>query len=249
MGTRTSHWKQFSSQYFFYRHDARTQFHYSGLGLYPTVAFLNHSCAPNCIVVFDGPKCNIRNICKIEKDQELCISYTELLRPPTERRQYLKEHYYFDCWCSRCLHEVKYGTEMNAMKCRNDECKQGVGFRPGLFSTCWISEKEIEVELRKNILRSCAFHSRHTFHLFDSLFEFHDLMFKSNSSMFKSFNSMFQSSSLMFQFNSSMFQPNDSKFQSDSSIIHSDSSMFQSNDSKFPIFQFHVSIKFFDVSI
>ena len=102
-----------------------------GLGLYQTLAFLNHSCEPNCIAVFNGPTCHIRSTRNAEEGQELCIAYTELMRPQSVRQKELKEQYYFDCKCSRCLNEIEHGSEMNGLKCAKNECSNAVGFYSG----------------------------------------------------------------------------------------------------------------------
>jgi SET and MYND domain-containing protein len=104
----------------------------SGLGLYEKLAFLNHSCKPNCIAVFNGPTCSIRTISNVEKDDELCIAYTELMRPQSVRHKELKEQYYFDCTCSRCVHETECGSEMNGLKCVKKDCSNAVGFCSGV---------------------------------------------------------------------------------------------------------------------
>ena len=102
-----------------------------GLGLYQTLAFLNHSCEPNCIAVFNGPTCHIRSIRNVEQGGELCIAYTELMRPQSVRHRALKEQYYFDCSCSRCAQEVNRGSEMNGLKCAKTDCSNAVGFYSG----------------------------------------------------------------------------------------------------------------------
>ncbi len=101
-----------------------------GLGLYQTLAFLNHSCEPNCIAVFNGSTCQIRSIRNVQQE-ELCIAYTELMRPQSVRRKELNEQYYFDCACSRCVNEIEHGSEMNGLKCVKNECSNAVGFYSG----------------------------------------------------------------------------------------------------------------------
>ena len=108
-----------------------------GLGIYQTLAFLNHSCEPNCIAVFNSRTCEIRSIKNIEKGEELCISYTELMRPQSVRGKVLKEQYYFDCTCSRCLKEIGEGTEMNGLRCVNKDCFNAVGFHSGNRRLLW----------------------------------------------------------------------------------------------------------------
>ena len=102
-----------------------------GLGLYQTIVIFNHSCNPNCVFVFDGLTCDIRSIRNIEPAEELCISYTELMRPQSVRQEVLKKQYYFDCTCSRCLSEIEQGSEMNGLKCANKKCSNAVGFCSG----------------------------------------------------------------------------------------------------------------------
>ena len=43
----------------------------TGVGIYPNVSLLNHSCWANCVVIFEGLKLNVRPIRKIEIGEEV----------------------------------------------------------------------------------------------------------------------------------------------------------------------------------
>jgi SET and MYND domain-containing protein len=73
-----------------------------GEGVYILPSFLNHSCQPNCTVVFDGLKMDVRSVVDIKPGQQLYISYTDLLDPPNKRQEVLRSTYYFSCHCQRC---------------------------------------------------------------------------------------------------------------------------------------------------
>ena len=73
-----------------------------GAGCYPDAALLNHSCAPNCVLAFDGAHLEIRTIKPVEKSEELTHSYVDLCQPTVTRRRVLKGRYGFDCVCERC---------------------------------------------------------------------------------------------------------------------------------------------------
>lgn len=74
-----------------------------GVGLYPSVSLLNHSCDPNCSIVFNGPLLLLRAVRDVQAGEELTISYLDLLMTSAERRQQLRDQYCFDCDCARCL--------------------------------------------------------------------------------------------------------------------------------------------------
>ena len=73
-----------------------------GIGCYPRAALLNHSCAPNCVLVFDGACVRVRTICNVAEGEELLVSYVDLLRPTTARQMVLRYGYGFECVCTRC---------------------------------------------------------------------------------------------------------------------------------------------------
>ncbi|GAB5366629.1 hypothetical protein AAMO2058_001159900 [Amorphochlora amoebiformis] len=83
--------------------------HYEGIGLYPRISIMNHSCKPNSLITFpDSANAFAFTTRNVSKDEELCISY---IGPPegvpvVERQEILKEQYDFKCWCDQCNREV-----------------------------------------------------------------------------------------------------------------------------------------------
>ncbi|XP_030642992.1 histone-lysine N-methyltransferase SMYD3 [Chanos chanos] len=78
-----------------------------GVGLYPSMSLLNHDCQPNCVMVFEGKRLQLRAVRDIQPQEELTISYTDVLAPSTERRRQLQEQYHFFCQCQRCTRADK----------------------------------------------------------------------------------------------------------------------------------------------
>ncbi|CAM9598800.1 unnamed protein product [Ascophyllum nodosum] len=76
-----------------------------GVGLFPGGAMFNHSCAPNCAWLTDLPSGKLRVIAvqDVAPGSQLCISYVDILQPGPTRRGLLREHFFFDCACQRCL--------------------------------------------------------------------------------------------------------------------------------------------------
>lgn len=73
-----------------------------GLGYFPIVSLINHDCKPNAILVLDNDVVNVIATENIGPDDEITISYLDLLKTTNERKKYLKENYGFHCRCSRC---------------------------------------------------------------------------------------------------------------------------------------------------
>ncbi|XP_068088168.1 histone-lysine N-methyltransferase SMYD3 isoform X2 [Hyperolius riggenbachi] len=78
-----------------------------GVGLYPSMSLLNHSCDPNCVIVFEGTCLQLRTVKKITKGQEMTISYIDVKMPTHQRQAQLNRQYCFSCDCHRCLTKDK----------------------------------------------------------------------------------------------------------------------------------------------
>ncbi|ELR58064.1 SET and MYND domain-containing protein 3, partial [Bos mutus] len=78
-----------------------------GVGLYPSMSLLNHSCDPNCSIVFNGPHLLLRAVRDVEAGEELTICYLDMLMTSEERRKQLRGQYCFDCDCFRCQTQDK----------------------------------------------------------------------------------------------------------------------------------------------
>ncbi|XP_037248569.1 histone-lysine N-methyltransferase SMYD3 isoform X2 [Falco rusticolus] len=78
-----------------------------GVGLYPSMSLLNHSCDPNCVIVFEGYQLLLRSVREIQIGEELTISYIESLMPTSERQKQLMRQYCFECDCLLCQNQEK----------------------------------------------------------------------------------------------------------------------------------------------
>ncbi|KIJ63125.1 hypothetical protein HYDPIDRAFT_182437 [Hydnomerulius pinastri MD-312] len=88
-----------------------------GVSVSSLVALINHSCAPNAVVVFPrndkskGKKEPIMNIVAlrdIAPDEEVLTAYIDTTLPRSLRQEALKETYSFQCQCTLC--EMPTGT-------------------------------------------------------------------------------------------------------------------------------------------
>lgn len=73
-----------------------------GAACHPMAALLNHSCAPNCILAWEGSTlcvCTVRNVAPGE---ELCHAFVDLAMPTPQRQEALRHRYGFQCECERC---------------------------------------------------------------------------------------------------------------------------------------------------
>lgn len=73
-----------------------------GLALDPRTCVTNHSCSPNAVVVFDGPKLTVRALERISSGDEVLISYIDSSAPYGVRQADLKDQYFFTCNCVKC---------------------------------------------------------------------------------------------------------------------------------------------------
>ena len=78
-----------------------------GLGTFPFISMLNHSCCPNCahhFVVSPGqpPVLVMQAIADIIPGDELCYNYVPLYQSTERRRAQLSAAYSFTCDCHRC---------------------------------------------------------------------------------------------------------------------------------------------------
>jgi len=79
---------------------------FTGLGLFPTEAMLNHSCEPNCTIKF--PVNHLAHIVAtkdIRKGEEILHCYIEN-KQPVEDRQYDLYEYGFTCNCPKCQRDA-----------------------------------------------------------------------------------------------------------------------------------------------
>jgi hypothetical protein len=73
------------------------------VGVFSNASLLNHSCHPNCVIVFDldnGVSGKVVCIRPIGQGEELTISYLDLADVHWNISQRLKSEYFFDCGCN-----------------------------------------------------------------------------------------------------------------------------------------------------
>ncbi|KAG0005409.1 hypothetical protein BGZ65_011244, partial [Modicella reniformis] len=95
-------------------------------GTFPIGALFNHSCRPNAIVMYEGKVQIVRALEDIEPGQEVCTSYVDNGVQRLERRQLLKDKYFFDCCCPRCEDHSLQGIETDKTTTTK---KKKTGFR------------------------------------------------------------------------------------------------------------------------
>jgi len=82
-----------------------------GVGIYPGASYFNHSCVPNIYRVEEGSTLVFRTICDISANTELCLSYINPELHVLKRQVLLKDEYYFQCDCIRCISEMNTNIE------------------------------------------------------------------------------------------------------------------------------------------
>ncbi|CAG9540051.1 unnamed protein product [Cercopithifilaria johnstoni] len=77
-----------------------------GLALDLGVSVYDHSCRPNCSLVFDGFHAYLRPLTSETNASDIhtaYISYIDIGRSRYQRQKELKSKWYFDCQCERCM--------------------------------------------------------------------------------------------------------------------------------------------------
>lgn len=77
----------------------------SGVGLFPLLSMLNHSCDPNCCFTSlpgVAATLQVRARRPIVAGEELCVSYVDLFAARSARREALEATKGFACGCNRC---------------------------------------------------------------------------------------------------------------------------------------------------
>lgn len=70
--------------------------------MFPRAALLNHSCAPNCVLAFDGSAVRVRTLRAVKATEELCHSYVPVGSSTAVRQAKLSSTHGFVCACERC---------------------------------------------------------------------------------------------------------------------------------------------------
>ncbi|XP_069043681.1 histone-lysine N-methyltransferase Smyd1 isoform X2 [Lepisosteus oculatus] len=78
-----------------------------GVGLFPNLCLVNHDCWPNCSVILNNGKIELRALGKISPGEELTVSYVDFLSVGADRRRQLRQQYFFECSCEHCAKGIK----------------------------------------------------------------------------------------------------------------------------------------------
>jgi len=97
---------------------------YTLSGLYPRVSLLNHSCVPNCRLVFRSDySLQVVTSVRVRRGDTLCISYTPPFYSVIARNNILQRGKQFTCSCARCSDPTELGTRVSSIRCtRGDTC-------------------------------------------------------------------------------------------------------------------------------
>ncbi|XP_067084381.1 histone-lysine N-methyltransferase SMYD1b [Osmerus mordax] len=100
-----------------------------GVGLFPNLCLVNHDCWPNCTVILNHGKIELRALGKISEGEELTVSYVDYLNQTEARQRQLKQQYYFDCTCEHCTNHIKDdlklgGKEVEGVKVPDEQVKE-----------------------------------------------------------------------------------------------------------------------------
>uniref|UniRef100_A0A803L098 Histone-lysine N-methyltransferase ASHR1 n=1 Tax=Chenopodium quinoa TaxID=63459 RepID=A0A803L098_CHEQI len=98
-----------------------------GIGLYPVISIINHSCLPNAVLMFEGKQAVVRAVQPIPKGTEVLISYIETAGSTMTRQKALKEQYFFSCSCPRCIilgqcEDIRESAILEGYGCDNNAC-------------------------------------------------------------------------------------------------------------------------------
>ncbi|PIA15855.1 hypothetical protein COEREDRAFT_44170 [Coemansia reversa NRRL 1564] len=77
-----------------------------GFAIYPTAVYFNHSCSPNVVRTRIHREIQFLSATTIKNGEELFISYGCITDPTLERCAWLKQHFFFQCTCNRCVLET-----------------------------------------------------------------------------------------------------------------------------------------------
>ncbi|KAJ8260774.1 hypothetical protein COCON_G00164970 [Conger conger] len=83
-----------------------------GVGIFPNLCLVNHDCWPNCTVILNHGKIELRSLGTIAEGQELTVGYVDFLNVSQDRQKLLKQQYFFDCTCTHCSQHTKDDLKM-----------------------------------------------------------------------------------------------------------------------------------------
>ncbi|XP_021368116.1 SET and MYND domain-containing protein 4-like [Mizuhopecten yessoensis] len=94
--------------------------------IYPTASLMNHSCDPTIISSFDRDSLVVRAVRDVKEGMEIynCYGPHHKRMSGADRRQILKEQYFFDCQCNACVLDSSQNLVYMVFRC--PKCENGL---------------------------------------------------------------------------------------------------------------------------
>ena len=119
------------------------RFNEVGRAMYPTFAFMSHSCTYNSRHVIQADnRMEVYAQKMIKKGEEITITYTSLLTLAPDKKEKIANTWYFTCSCARCQDPSELGSYTSSVSCPG--CP-----RKGYLLPCIEVEKEEIVKEEK----------------------------------------------------------------------------------------------------
>jgi len=90
-----------------------------GQAIYPVFSLVSHSCKPNCTQsVFPNKTLALQAKVNIEAGEEFTISYISTVQGISKRKTKLREKWFFECTCQRCIDSTECGSHCSTLLCQ-----------------------------------------------------------------------------------------------------------------------------------
>lgn len=126
-----------------------------GVGVYPTISLLNHSCKPNILSFFHKNKFVARAASSLECGTEINYCYGPSVNRMSkkDRIKRLKEQYFFDCSCECCSNNQE--NESRALLC--PQCQGPVIYNQDFSHKCLTCHATEVVDVKESIQKLDSF--------------------------------------------------------------------------------------------
>lgn len=120
-----------------------------GVGIYPTISLMNHSCRPNILTIFNRNKLHAHAATGLECGTELNYCYGPSVNRLTkkDRQERLKDQYFFDCNCTCCASDQE--DETRALLC--PACQGPIVYNLDLTHRCTKCKAEDQINIRESL--------------------------------------------------------------------------------------------------
>jgi hypothetical protein len=83
----------------------------TGVGIFPALSVLQHSCLPNCWFTSEGPLLRVRTIVDVPAGTPLTVTYVPWTEPRSSRQQALRVERQLSCACERCSEPLESSND------------------------------------------------------------------------------------------------------------------------------------------